>query len=498
MANNNEESTMKKWSEQEEEIENEMKKDENALLLETKDEDDEPTTNNNNNNNIESQSITEKRHPKLEYIEQFSDILKGNLLKGVLEKYNKPTQIQQVTLPIMLGTNKAENLIAQAKSGSGKTGAFSLGMLSHVDPKVNSTQAIIICPTMELTDQVYVEVCSFAKYMIANDGLKVCLLIKDPNEKKNDNDSPNITDHVIVGTLGKIHYFINNNKINLKNMRVLVIDEADQFFDNEQKSSNNNNNTVKSDLEKIKMIKNKMKKDVRIFLFSATFPISASKIAKDIVSQSVEKKNEKRPYKYIWVKLKELRVDEIIQYKIDLTNEKSLRLEVIKTIFQSIQTTKIIVFFNRIDVLEKIKVQIQNSELRTIPVFSVHSKILSRRDEMKKFREATTGILLTTNVLARGIDIEGLNIVINYDLPTKFDREDIQSYIHRIGRTGRIGYHGIAINFLHNAQDVKIIESIEKKTALPIKPLKLQSMQKQLEQDEQEVEEKNRDRKSVV
>ena len=187
-----------------------------------------------------------------------------------------------------------------------------------------------------------------------------------------------------------------------------------------------------------------------------------------------------------------MRVDEIIQYKIDLTNENSPRLEVIKTIFQSIQTTKIIVFFNRIDVLEKIKKQIQNSELKTIPVFAVHSKVLTRREEMKKFREATTGILLTTNVLARGIDIEGLNIVINYDLPTKFDREDIQSYIHRIGRTGRIGYHGIAINFLHNSSDIKIMDSIERKTALPIRDLKLENMQKQLEKDEQEVEEKNR------
>ena len=186
-----------------------------------------------------------------------------------------------------------------------------------------------------------------------------------------------------------------------------------------------------------------------------------------------------------------MRVDEIRQYKIDLTNGNK-RIEVIKTIFQSIQTTKIIVFFNTIVQLEEIKKEIQNSEFKTIPVFAVHSHVLTRREEMKKFREATTGILLTTNVLARGIDIEGLNIVINYDLPTKFDREDIQSYIHRIGRTGRIGYHGIALNFIHQSQDIKIIEAIETKTALPIKDLTLGNMQKQLEKDEQEVEELNR------
>ena len=390
----------------------------------------------------------------------------------------------------MVGTESKElNLICQAKTGSGKTVAFVIGLLSHINTKVEKTQGIIICHTRELSIQVYEELRKFGKYMI-EDGLKIFLSIPFEKDAK---VSKLINEQVIVGTPGKIKELVRNKKINGEALKVIVLDEADHAM---LKMSND-----------VKYIKENLmresKQKILCFLFSATFEPNTKKWAKDFVN---------RPYYTVF--LTDINFD-ITHFKIDCSEQGVKTIEILKKIFRSVTSTKSIIFFNRIDDISNIASALEKEEFQT---FIVHSKLENKeRDEnMSKFRKAQKGILLSSDLLSRGIDIDNVNLVVNYDLPclTLNDKRqgDHVTYIHRSGKTGRYGYHGITINLIQSGQDFEFINQIQRgvdekineklrrritkknfefRNYLKIQDLSMENMASQLEEYEKKMEEEN-------
>ena len=272
-------------------------------------------------------------------------------------------------------------------------------------------------------------------------------------------------------------------------------------------------------IKKIKdLIEENAKPKPFIYLFSATFPpnglknffflIILLKIFLLLIVRDFAKRFVNEPYVHLYLKLSELNVDEIMQYKIDCSASSNKKFEIIQKVLRSITSTKMIVFFNVIENLNRIERQLREKGFEDI--YIVHSKNDNREVNMKNFKECPKGILLTTNVLSRGIDIDGITVVINYDLPfnhEKFSKnnhmeEDLETYVHRIGRTGRYGFSGIAINLLGNRDEFHIMSRISDKlfgkNNSKIIELKEDTMEDKLSKDEEMVEQKNLKRKEEL
>eukprot|EP01091_Cochliopodium_minus_P020472 TRINITY_DN896_c0_g2_i1.p2 TRINITY_DN896_c0_g2~~TRINITY_DN896_c0_g2_i1.p2 ORF type:complete len:511 (-),score=194.52 TRINITY_DN896_c0_g2_i1:13-1545(-) len=432
---------------------------------------------------------------QLESVNDFSQLgLSPLLLKGVIieKKFNQPSPIQQYALPMMIGTekNKAINFIGQAKAGSGKTAAFVLGLLSHIDSQNKVPQGLIVCPSRELAVQVYDEVKKLAKYLIEEEKLGTFLAVADDNNKSGNRDRQKpINDQVIVGTPGKVADLIKNRIIDARNIKVLVLDEADMVLSNMEDQIKR----IRGDIMKETKKKNI---DLLIFLFSATFPERVRVFANQFVN---------KPFKHLYLRQSELNVEGILQYKVDCSKSDNKKFEIIQQVFRSITSTKLIVFFNTKIELDKTEEKLKKNGFEDIFIVHANLEKKQREENMLKFRDAPKGILMTTNLLARGIDIEGVTVVINYDLPISNDRmkdnnskvEDLETYYHRIGRTGRYGYSGIAVNLLGDRDDFRIMKSIEIKLGKEVKvnTLEESELSERLEEDEKIVEEKNEKRK---
>ena len=360
------------------------------------------------------------------------------------------------------------SLIGQAKSGSGKTAAFVLGLLAQVDTGAKKVQGLIVCPTRELATQVFEEVKSLGKFMIEESKLEVLLAVKDTKI------SGKVNAHVIVGTPGTLHVYVCKRKfIATNSVKALVLDEADQVLDDMKDS--------------ILRIKESCPKSSLTFLFSATF----SEKVKDFALKSFINK----PYKHLLLKTEDLTVEEIAQYKIDCTGQGQNRIDVLHLIYSVINVTKSIIFVRTKKDCDRIY-QDFSKEWRNL--FMIHGDLEpSERDRnMVQFRDAKNGILITTNLLARGIDILGVTLVINYDLPTERNgNADHTTYLHRVGRTGRFGFSGIAINLLHDSDDLRVMKDIEQKLGekAVIRSLKNdESLPQRLEEEQKRIEQENK------
>jgi len=228
--------------------------------------------------------------------------------------------------------------------------------------------------------------------------------------------------------------------LDLNSLKAIVLDEADQVLDDMG--------------DTIKRIKTVCPKNVLTLLFSATFP--------DKIRSFALKSFINKPYKHILLKVQDLTVEEISQYKIDCTGQGQNRFEVLNLIYNALTITKSIIFVRTKVDAKRIYDEFSSKGWKNL--FLLHGGLQAedRDANMTKFRDAKNGILISTNLLARGIDVLGITVVINYDLPTFQDsKPDPVTYIHRIGRTGRFGFRGIAINLLHSAQDKNVMKEIE-------------------------------------
>lgn len=373
--------------------------------------------------------------------------LHGDLLKGIFDMgFTKPSKIQERALPLLL-RDPPQNMIGQSQSGTGKTAAFVLTMLSRVDFSKHKPQALCLAPSRELARQIMSVVVAMGKFT----PVQTEYAIKDNLPK----GASHITAHIVVGTPGTMTDLIRRKVIDVSEVKVFVLDEADNMLD--QDGLGDQTLRVKNSLPK--------KNEMQIILFSATFPDHVRAFA----SNFAPKANK------IELKRNELAVDSIRQFYMDCRNEEH-KYDILVSLYHLLTIGQSIIFCQHRHTADRIS---QRMTAEGHKVASLHgAKDASERDNIiDGFREGREKVLITTNVIARGIDILQVNMVVNYDLPLLNERDnsnradqqpDIETYIHRIGRTGRFGRKGISINFVHDKKTWGQMEQIEQATGKKI------------------------------
>lgn len=348
--------------------------------------------------------------------------LKENIIKGVyIYGFKKPSKIQVKGIQ-SISTGK--DCIIQSQSGTGKTATYLLGILNRIEEN-DKCQGIIITPTRELAVQVHkvaIEISKFTNYKV-----ELCTGGTSINKNRNHLKTTNL----IIGTIGRIYHMIQENRINLYNIKLVALDEADDLL----------NDGISKELNNIF---EKVPTGTQYCLISATLSQHVFDLEKKIMHQPLK----------ILLKKNEIPVDLIRQFYID-TELEELKFEVLLDLYNLISTSQAIIFCNKIS---KVQWLSDNLQEKNFSITSIHGKMtpVQRTEVVKEFRSGKTRILITTDLLARGIDIPQVNLVINYDLPP-----NKETYIHRIGRCGRFGKKGIAISFV-KMQDQSDIKSLNR------------------------------------
>lgn len=374
----------------------------------------------------------------------FEDLnLSPELLKGlyVEMKFQKPSKIQAISLPMIM-TPPYKDLIAQAHNGSGKTTCFVLGMLSRVDPKQQSPQALCICPTRELSIQNMEVLQKMGKYTGISSECAV------PIESRNNDRSryrPPISAQVVIGTPGTIKRLMSQKKLGVNDMKVLVFDEADHMLAKD--GFQDDSLRIMKDIQRFNS-------HCQVLLFSATF----DETVKNFVSKVV------KDYNQLFVKKEDLSLESLKQYKVNLPDELA-KIRVVKDRILELGENigQIIIFVNT-----KRSASMLHTSLVELgyEVTTIHGALnLEDRDKIvKEFKDGLTQVLISTDVLARGFDQQQVNLVINYDLPVKYENQSephYEVYLHRIGRAGRFGRKGAVFNFIMTDHDLMIMRKIE-------------------------------------
>lgn len=350
--------------------------------------------------------------------------LREELLRGIYAYgFEKPSAIQQrAIVPVI----KGNDVIAQAQSGTGKTGTFAISILQRLDVDVHECQALILAPTRELAQQIQKVVAAIGDYMKVK--VHACV---GGTVIREDIGILREGVHVVVGTPGRVYDMIQRNALRLNKLKLFVLDEADQMLDRGFKD------------QIYEIFACGLPSDTQVALFSATMPAEALDLTKKFMNSPVT----------ILVKKEELTLDGIKQFYIPVEKEE-WKLDTLCDLYETLTITQAIIYCNtrrKVDWLTECMTK------RDFTVSATHGDMDMREREsiMKEFRSGATRVLITTDLLARGIDVQQVSLVINYDLPT--NREN---YIHRIGRSGRFGRKGVAINFI-TAGDAAYMKDIE-------------------------------------
>lgn len=360
-----------------------------------------------------------------ETIESFDDMgLKEDLLRGIYAYgFEKPSAIQQRAIkPIITG----RDTIAQAQSGTGKTGTFAISILQKIDVGAADCQALVLAPTRELAQQIDKVINDIGEYM----KVRTHACVGGTNVRDDIRALQEGVD-VVVGTPGRVNDMIQRNFLSLKNLKLFVLDEADTMLDRGFKE------------QIYEVFSSGLPKDTQVALFSATMPVDALELTKKFMNDPA----------IILVKRDELTLDGIKQFYVQVQQE-AWKLETLCDLYDTLTITQAIIYCNT---RRKVDWLTDEMRKRDHAVSATHGDMEQREREliMKEFRSGSTRVLITTDLLARGIDVQQVSLVINYDLPT--NREN---YIHRIGRSGRFGRKGVAINFVTEA-DAKYLKEIE-------------------------------------
>ncbi|GAA5896963.1 ATP-dependent RNA helicase DBP5 [Sporobolomyces salmoneus] len=372
----------------------------------------------------------------------FEDLnLHPNLLKGVYKMgFQKPSKIQERALPLLL-QNPPRNMIGQSQSGTGKTAAFALTMLSRVDMDLKAPQAICIAPSRELAIQILEVVRRMGEYTPVE-----CFFAGKDAVKRG---MPKVTAQIIIGTPGTVIDMVTRARVlDLKEIKAFVLDEADNMLES---------GSMGEQSISLKNLITRMAKDPQIVLFSATFAEAVRTFAVRFAPNANE----------IRLKQEELSLDAIKQFFMDCADEGH-KYEVLVELYNLLTIGQSIIFVKTRDTSDEIA---RRMTAEGHKVVALHGKLETQdRDAvMESFRQGKTKVLITTNVIARGIDVMQVNMVVNYDLPLDANnRPDPETYLHRIGRTGRFGRQGVSINFVHDRRSFENMEAIRKALGKPI------------------------------
>ena len=366
---------------------------------------------------------TQKKEEEIESSSTFEQMnLNEDLLRGVYAYgWEKPSYIQQKgIIPVVQGRDS----IIQAQSGTGKTGTFSIASLQKVDSKINSCQCIILNPTREIADQTCRVISNLSSYL---KDIKIVGVIGG----RRINMEQVASSHILVATPGRVYDMIDKGIINMSTLKLFIVDEADQMLSKGFKDQI---------IEIFKYVPN----TAQVAIYSATMPPDILDITKKFMNNPIK----------ILVTKDELTLEGIKQFYITLETEQD-KYETLCDIYKTLTISQSIIYCSTKKKVEWLAEQLENNGY---PVSKIHGDMVQTdRDViMKSFRNGSTRVLITTDLLARGIDIQQVSLVINYDLP-----KEKEQYIHRIGRSGRYGRKGVSINFVMSQQDARQLKDIE-------------------------------------
>lgn len=369
-----------------------------------------------------------------DYIDNFDSMgLNDQLLRAIYGYgFEKPSVIQSRAIkPMMSG----RDLIAQAQSGTGKTATFVIGALNQLDPKERCTQALLLSPTRELAQQTFHVVQALSKYMEVTS--TICIggtAVRDQMAELERGAQ------VVVGTPGRVFDMIDRKFLRTDRMRVIVIDEADEMLSRGFK-------------DQMYDIFQSMPTDVQVGLFSATLPDEAIEMSKKFMRNPIR----------ILVKREQLTLEGIKQFYINVEREE-WKIDVLADLYSTMSIAQCVIFCNT---RRKVEFVTNEMQRRKFTVSCTHGDLdpAERNAILRDFKLGKTRVLITTDLLARGIDVQQVSLVINYDLPT--NREN---YLHRIGRSARFGRKGVAVNFV-TERDADLIRDLERTYETEIKEM---------------------------
>ena len=370
-------------------------------------------------------------------IEKWDDEKLGldrNVLRGIYAMgFETPSPIQkQSILPIIQGND----VLAQAQSGTGKTGAFSIGTMMRCDGELNMPQAIILAPTRELANQIH----SVFSSLCAQTKLRAHLLVGGTSVDRDIHDIRATNPQVFVGCPGRVLDFLNRRVIQSEHLKMIVLDEADEILSQGFQDQLYNIFQFLTDA-------------TQVVMFSATIPDQLHDIVGKIMRDPIK----------ILVKTEQMTLEGISQFYISFNNDHE-KLMALMDLYEGISVSQSIIYCNSV----KRVIELYDTMRReNFPVCCIHSEMDrdARNLAYQEFKVGKYRVLISSNVTARGLDVQQVSVVINYDIP-----KCVHSYLHRIGRSGRWGRKGVGINFV-TKYDIDKMRAIEQHYHTEIKEL---------------------------
>lgn len=362
---------------------------------------------------------------KYDEIESFEDLeIDSDIIRGIFSYgFENPSPIQKKAIrPLLDG----QDVIAQAQSGTGKTATFCLGVLGLINSKENNTQALVLAHTRELALQINNVFRQIGNYLDIVFNLSIGgVSIKDNIESLCKKPRK---PHIVIGTPGRVLDMINKRALNTGTLKILIIDEADEMLS-------------EGFINQIYNIFRTMPKSIQVGLFSATMTPDFFEISNKFMRKPIR----------ILVKNEQLTLEGIKQYVIDVQSN-DYKFETLCDLYSLLTINQSIIYCNNKRIVNILTDKMTEANFS---VSFIHSDITNEEREktMSAFRNGKTRVLISTDLLSRGIDVQQISVVINYDVPN-----NVQNYLHRIGRSGRYGRKGVSINFMTNYDRKKILE----------------------------------------
>ncbi|KAG0336818.1 translation initiation factor eIF4A [Podila horticola] len=359
-----------------------------------------------------------------EIVDNFDNMnLSPELLRGIYAYgFERPSSIQQrAILPVV----KGHDVIAQAQSGTGKTATFSISALQKLDLSNPQCQALILAPTRELAQQIQKVVIALGDFMKVT-----CHACIGGTNVREDMKILGDGAQVVVGTPGRVFDMINRGALKTDHMKMFILDEADEMLSRGFK-------------DQIYDVFQRLPPSTQVVLLSATMPADVMEVTTKFMRDPIR----------ILVKKDELTLEGIKQFYVAVEKEE-WKLDTLCDLYETVTITQAVIFCNT---RRKVDWLTEKLTAREFTVSAMHGDMEQGQREviMKEFRSGSSRVLIATDLLARGIDVQQVSLVINYDIPA-----NKENYIHRIGRGGRFGRKGVAINFI-TADDTRMLREIE-------------------------------------
>jgi len=364
-------------------------------------------------------------------------LLKPEILKAIVDcGFEHPSEVQHECIPqAVLGMD----ILGQAKSGMGKTAVFVLATLQQIDPVDGEISALVMCHTRELAYQIAKEYERFSKYMTA---LKVGVFFGGLNISKDEETLKNNCPHIVVGTPGRILALVKSKKLNLKNLKHFILDECDQMLEQLD---------MRRDVQEIFRATPHEK---QVMMFSAT-------LSKEI--RTVCKKFMLDPMEVYIDNESKLTLHGLQQHYVKIVEKEKNRK--LFELLDALEFNQVVIFVKSV---QRCMALAQLLVDQNFPAIAIHRAMTQeeRLSRYQAFKDFQKRILVATNLFGRGMDIERVNIVFNYDMP-----ENSDTYLHRVARAGRFGTKGLSVTFVAEESDAKILNSVQERFDVSITEL---------------------------